>query len=281
VKIFKQHNSTIIPKYLKRFIAYFPPSASPRTRRGFTLAEVLIVLGIIGIIADMTIPTLISNVTQQQYVVGLQKAYTEWNQALSQLAADDGCVGDLACTGIFGAGTTNESLGNEIVKYFKITRNCETIGGGQDINGCFTDFLAGNYDGTGRNPGFDEIGNYRFITADGMAFSLGNMGSSMNPDCQNGASSGVTGNMNQVCGTVYVDVNGPNKGPNNMGRDIFDFYITNGHGILLYPDGGSDLDGGWGPWKDSDGNPQYCYKDNTNGGSCAGRIMEEGWQMTY
>ncbi|MCK7521137.1 MAG: hypothetical protein MZV64_27335 [Ignavibacteriales bacterium] len=37
-----------------------------------------------------------------------------------------------------------------------------------------------------------------------------------------------------------VDINGPKKGPNYFGRDMFRFYITNGKGALLYPYGGSD-----------------------------------------
>ena len=43
--------------------------------KGFTLAEVLITLGIIGIVAAMTLPTLVNNYKKQIYVVGLKKAY--------------------------------------------------------------------------------------------------------------------------------------------------------------------------------------------------------------
>lgn len=48
---------------------------------GFTLAEVLITLGIIGVVAAMTIPTLISNTRSQQYRSKLKKTISTLSQA--------------------------------------------------------------------------------------------------------------------------------------------------------------------------------------------------------
>lgn len=48
---------------------------------GFTLAEVLITLGIIGIVAAMTIPTLISNTNGAKFRSQLKKTYSSLNQA--------------------------------------------------------------------------------------------------------------------------------------------------------------------------------------------------------
>ena len=45
-------------------------------RKGFTLAEVLITLGIIGVVAAMTIPTLMAKFEKQQYVTQLKETYT-------------------------------------------------------------------------------------------------------------------------------------------------------------------------------------------------------------
>ena len=54
----------------------------------FTLAEVLITLGIIGVVAAMTMPALIGNYQKKQTVSALQKAYTTLAQAvkLSELS---------------------------------------------------------------------------------------------------------------------------------------------------------------------------------------------------
>ncbi len=59
-------------------------------RFGFTLAEVLITLTIIGVIAAMTIPTLLSNTSDQEYKTGLKKAVSTINQAITMQYALDG-----------------------------------------------------------------------------------------------------------------------------------------------------------------------------------------------
>lgn len=57
-------------------------------KSGFTLAEVLIILGIIGVVASITIPMLIANYQKKQTVTKLQKAISVINQAY-RLAYDD------------------------------------------------------------------------------------------------------------------------------------------------------------------------------------------------
>src|SRR5574344_3080672 len=59
-------------------------------KSAFTLAEVLIVLGIIGIVASMTIPTLMNKVAKQEYVAGLKKFYSTQMNGWAQLLADEG-----------------------------------------------------------------------------------------------------------------------------------------------------------------------------------------------
>lgn len=57
---------------------------------GFTLAEILITLGIIGVIAGMTIPILMNNYLKNQTVTKLQKAYTTLSQAIKLSEVDNG-----------------------------------------------------------------------------------------------------------------------------------------------------------------------------------------------
>lgn len=54
-----------------------------KNKKGFTLAEVLITLGIIGIVAAMTMPPLIANHQKQAAVAAVKKAYSILNQALN------------------------------------------------------------------------------------------------------------------------------------------------------------------------------------------------------
>ena len=56
----------------------------------FTLAEVLITLGIIGVVAAITIPTLVQNYRQHVVETRLQKFYTTFNQAITMAEAQYG-----------------------------------------------------------------------------------------------------------------------------------------------------------------------------------------------
>ncbi len=55
----------------------------------FTLAEVIIVVGIIGIIAELTIPTLMENVQEQQFKSAAKEAYSKAYQAFNQIKSDE------------------------------------------------------------------------------------------------------------------------------------------------------------------------------------------------
>lgn len=234
----------------------------------FTLAEVLITLGIIGIVAAMTIPTIMNNINNQQYVTALKKVYTGFSQVLLQVTSDGGCIGDLKCTGLFDdSPTATNALGESLSSYFKVVKNCAN-----STSGCFSNNVSTRYDGsTVRNGTYDSTFYYRFISADGVAFSIRNYAQdgAVSANCANDYGSG---NVNNTCAIVYVDVNGLN-GPNNFGRDIFAFYITNGKGPVFYPEGGSDFGAPayWGT---------YC-STSYSGTYCTGRIMDEGWKMTY
>lgn len=238
----------------------------------FTLAEVLITLGIIGVVAAMTIPTLINNYQKTTYVKALQKAYSEAVQVLKQISQDYGCVDDIKCTGLMATGTSHQTFGSIVVKYFKVSKDCQTV-----VNlDCWAASTNQNYDGSsGTNYVFGSasFGYYNFITLDGMSIAIQNLAN----DCGNNWSSGQTADMTQTCGQIAVDVNGPLKGPNFLGRDTFYFWITNGNGLKLYPRGGADDNYTGNHWWQNN----YCYGTSKDGWECSGRIIEQGWQMLY
>jgi len=57
---------------------------------GFTLAEVLITLTIIGVISVLTVPSLIANINNQTNMVKLRKGYATVNQVIGMQMAEDG-----------------------------------------------------------------------------------------------------------------------------------------------------------------------------------------------
>ena len=61
-------------------------------KSGFTLAEVLITLGIIGVVAALTMPVLIANYRKQQTVTQLKKVYSALQQSIQFSQANYGDI---------------------------------------------------------------------------------------------------------------------------------------------------------------------------------------------
>ena len=85
--------SALVPQYLSNFsdtvLSRFTSHFS-RKRTAFTLAEVLITLGIIGIVASLTLPNIIYNYQKHVVETRLQKFYSTINQAVRMAEQDYG-----------------------------------------------------------------------------------------------------------------------------------------------------------------------------------------------
>lgn len=253
-----------------------------RRLKAFTLAEVLITLGIIGVVAAITVPTLINNAQKKEYVSRLQKTYSMLNQAFKQYAADQGCT-DMICTGLFsGTTTANEpEWDNFFNNYLKVAKNC-----GRSTNqGCFPTETYLNYAGT-NTPDSDGT-YYKVILADGQSLGIRPYSDAAYLNCTRRNTAGKENDpLYQTCGEILLDTNGM-KGPNKAGRDYFfdsSLVITNTHGVMS--SNGSVANGGWsGPtcvWPNNSIPNYYCGTDAPSyGGGCAARIIEQSWEMNY
>src|SRR5574344_534598 len=87
---------------------------NPRKKSAFTLAEVLITLGIIGVVAALTLPSLIENHNKKVWVTALQKNYSVIEQGFQKMMADDG-VQNLDDTTAFSSMTDNCKFNTSVV----------------------------------------------------------------------------------------------------------------------------------------------------------------------
>lgn len=273
IKFAKSVRPTDVGKHHVGIFSASPPKlegfAWIHSKMAFTLAEILITLGIIGIIASMTIPALVLNTQKQEYMIQLKKDYSIFSQALLKLETEMGCTGDLLCAGYFATGTTSQTIGDAMVPYYNVIQNCQ-----MDTQGCMTDSRSLYYNGAGTRSSTLNTNSaaYKFITADGSSIYIA--------DTANDCSSNFGPNsMGQVCGYVIFDINGL-KGPNNFGRDIFQFYITSNS--MLYPYGGKlhNISGTSYYWKDQ-GACVPATASSITGNYCTGRVVDESWQMNY
>ena len=107
-------------------------------KKGFTLAEVLITLGVIGGVAAMTLPTLIKNYQKHVWVNQLKTTVSILQNAIKQMMLDDG-VEDFTQTSFFelckpdvayGSNVDNDKCSEIMNKYFKVADvTVSSIGG--------------------------------------------------------------------------------------------------------------------------------------------------------
>lgn len=170
-------------------------------KTAFTLAEVLITLGIIGVVAAMTMPSLIQNYQEKATVTKLKKCYSLVSQAYVSILNDEGGSDTLQ------AGDDLEMM-EKFGKYLKYQKTC-----GRN-KGCFPNVTYKSVTGNGYSKWEDyTTDRSRAILTDGTLIMFN----------KSALWRGNEGNY--LYAQIYVDINGF-KGPNQLGRDFFYFYIN-------------------------------------------------------
>lgn len=177
-------------------------------KNGFTLAEVLITLVIIGVVAAMTIPTLINNTKKNEYVAGLKKANSVLSQAVLKIGQNKGYpVGDYSFF-------RNDNFIDEFVKVVSINKKCS------NFIDCFGKNDIDYKNLAGQNSGIAD--GKSAVTSDGQMYSYYSIGATYGISEEDKAN---------AIGRIVVDVNG-GKGPNIIGYDTFVFYLVENKGII-------------------------------------------------
>ena len=172
-----------------------------RTKTAFTLAETLIALAIIGIVAALTIPSFSQKYQEKVLITKLKKFYAELSYAYNMNIAN----GDV------------DYKTEDILKIFKVHKTCEHTYLGCADNKYIT---LKNYSADwGKTDNFASTSKYA-VLENGMILRYFSRYSS--EVCQSEAG---TGALKNTCGEFSVDINGSNK-PNQLGKDVFYFYIT-------------------------------------------------------
>lgn len=176
--------------------------------RGFTLAEVLITLGVIGVVSALTIPMLLSKYHEIQYKVSYKKVYSSLGQVMKHLQEDDGI--DMSIKSHLhtwhdkdgnpiGTGTVSEDFG-KIFKYMSRYYNAKTTCFENNADKCWE-----CYNGESGLNNFDSI---KYLGCDRQSYAF-----------IDGA--GISYYMYQNKEPYFiVDINSFNK-PNQLGRDRF------------------------------------------------------------
>ena len=221
------------------------------TKFAFTLAETLVVMGIIGVVAALTIPNLNQSTGDREKVAKVKKIYSNLEDAFGRAQAVYGSIDEWFINLPEGI-SKNQRLADRMTEFMKVSKDC-----GTDGSGCFHDVyidLAGNDAVSPMNWSTHPM----VLSADGTAIDF-----SINaPACDFS-----NGQLKEICGFLYVDIDGI-KGPNTVGKDYFIFRIAKSG---IYPEGAQIFE------DDSSDYGQACFAD---GYFCAGWVIEMG-NMDY
>ena len=180
----------------------------------FTLAEVLIVLGIIGIVAELTIPTLMQNTQQKVAVTQLKKAFSTLSQAYTMAVQENGTPDTWGLSDYSDAAQPGSKvIIDKLAPYLRVQKSCGTGAG------CFA---TGPYKRLKTADTFDPntSSETKILLADGVSMTAWSGWASCG-----GAFAGAPLSMQNICGSLEVDINGSKK-PNQDGVDYFVFWLT-------------------------------------------------------
>ena len=225
------------------------PALTLKRENAFTMAEVLITLGIIGIVAAMTLPTVINNKRNKELETAFKRSYTVISQALNMYQAET------------GERLTSEDLGVRelkpiLMKYMNVLADCG-YGAYQQSKSCIPNY------GTSDDRNSDVYKNFmgnnvfninyfddgQFVLNDGSLILL-----------ENATSPRLY---------ISVDVNGYLKNPNRLGHDLFMFQIDNKGNLLPMGAEGTAY---------YSANDAYCSPistSNMNGAGCTIKALSE------
>ena len=232
----------------------------------FTLAEVLVTLTIIGVIASLTIPSLRKVSDEKAYVSGLLKAYSELSSATKLIRRESGPVA------LWANYSSDEAAASVIEKYKSVmpsvgNPSLYTI---QTLNGATSSVDSSSLADSTRT----------ILAADGALYNLASVNNCTAADA-----------VSKNCFRFIVDVNGK-KDPNMIGVDVYAFDVMKNGDVLpaqgkCPPDEKSGDSSGQGNGSDASGSGssgsssgQDASGEDGAGGGQSADADSEGWGCT-
>ena len=195
-------------------------------------------MGIIGVVAALTIPNVNKNTNEAEKVAKVKKIYAELNEAHNRATAVYGPLNTWFYNDSISIDDDEDGQScfnlharyfNRLTEFMKLQKNC----GCDDYcesstTGCMFD---GYYkDVHGRDISKIDTTEFpRAIAAGNWSFCIIEFHKALPFKSFYGYP------INKSAGFLYVDIDGPNKGKNSMGIDMFAFTITSDG---IYPQGG-------------------------------------------
>ncbi len=242
---------------------------------GFTLIELLITMGIIGVVAALTIPGLVANFsksntgntlarTVEQIELGCRKIIETANMeyvenggsptdTLGGISLDDIPHAETSAS---GSDSFAEAIDDVAPSYWALSElnitDAESTAIGTDSK---------TYKGDTQSAYTSDISGskkYKFAKIPANVYIKNTCSSASDEDLSD---------PDFVIAKVFIDVNGYDKGKNAFGKDLFLFELHNDGKLIPYGKDTYETD---------------CVKGNiTDGYACSARVMADGWKVNY
>ena len=233
-------------------------------RVAFTLAEVLITLGIIGVVAAITMPMVIQNYKKQVTVNKLKKVYSILGQVAQKSIADNGAIPIIEGE-TFDKNNIKEFFDTYWLPYFKgveVFKNFEKVN--LNDNSAVYRMMNGQLSEAVIFTSYAD-GRIFFSTSDGITIHINVM--KWQPIYDNDGNEIDSRAVFNTLQHVFVDINGIQP-PNTFGKDVFWYTIDFKEGIVR-------------PIGYTRGYEYVNTECPLDGTTCAAKIMQDGWKINY
>ena len=233
-------------------------------KRGFTLAEVLIAMAMVGVISALTMPTFIANSRNKAHAAKLASTVSAVESAFQSMMASQ-AEDELANTR-FGRNRNAASLG----EYLKLNSgDSSLVAIGYSSATPFKNINSNNFT--------NGIYNRAFVTKNGSVIGIRND----NINRSDAVVRANGGSVTTAIGYMVIDVNGPSM-PNRWGRDAFLFIM--GNDGMLYPAGSLNYSiltfGNANALHNIAGSFMECT-GNTFTAGCTARLIEDNYEINF
>ena len=246
-----------------------------KNKKGFTLAEVLITLSILGVVAAISMPNMIQQYQKTLTVTKLKTAYSVLEGAAQNIAINSGCYNQtMKCTGLLDMTDKNNSTAtkefhNKFVQLSGLKAEVDTYGSKTKVvypPYCSPQNCVGNSGAI-----------YNIIkTKNGIYYSLRNSGAGVDSSIKDGKALVVT-----VITDTKKDANLV------LGKNVFRFIMYDN--FMVEPEVNVSE---WGslnapmsivPYEiiNKACNMTTKYGSVSSGSGCAAKIVKDGWKITY
>jgi prepilin-type N-terminal cleavage/methylation domain-containing protein len=241
-------------------------------RNGYTIAEAMITLAIIGIVASLTIPTFVAAYRKHIYASSLAVAVANFETGMTMMMAKEG-VDDLLETEAWKAieNSMTYSSSESAIKKFRICVN-KTLP--------LTEYKTAaikysSLAAPASTPTLLVGRPVRFPTKNGVEYMLHIDGVSKDNEKDEATFYSQGSNYLNKAAEVYIDINGE-KDPNIQGRDWFRYDLgTDGR---LYPYRGQDACA-YNGWEYANTRTKCAIEKR--GEYCSAYLKENGYKMDY